>query len=261
MSFDKISQEYREKSIVQQKAAKKLLGLLKIKESQDVLDVGCGPGHVTNIIRGMTKGRVVGIDISGGMITQANKLYPDIEFSCIAAEDLCYDSEFDIVFCNSVLPWFKNPAKGIRSIFNSLKESGILGLACPGTSDWIPCFDRILVNVIENEKIKPIISHWKDPWFRLPTMDDYKQFFESQGFSTLSINVDYEQDYYTTDETFDIYLSAVANGYIIKKYYDIDIDDNYIGEFNDLVKSEIKKQSKDDKVNVDFNRLYYIGKK
>ena len=38
MSFDKISRQYKEKSLVQQKAALKLLDLLQIKENDNVLD-------------------------------------------------------------------------------------------------------------------------------------------------------------------------------------------------------------------------------
>jgi ubiquinone/menaquinone biosynthesis C-methylase UbiE len=32
--------------------------------NEDVIDVGCGSGEVTQMIRNVTKGRVVGIDIS-----------------------------------------------------------------------------------------------------------------------------------------------------------------------------------------------------
>lgn len=266
MSFNNISRQYREKSLVQQKAAIRLLNLLKIKENDNIIDVGCGPGHITDVIKQITRGRIIGIDISENMIKQARVLYPDIEFRQIAAEDLDYNDEFDIAFCNSVLPWFSEPTQAIRAIFNCLKKSGRIGLACPGTSSWTPFFDKIISKVAENENIKPIFSHWKDPWFRLPTKKDYKSFFEEHGFSTILINVEYEQTYYSREEVYNIYLSSIANGYTIKKYYDIDIDDNYIEEFNNVVKEEIKiqsesKESKNGKINVDFNRLYYIGEK
>ena len=260
MSFDNISQQYKEKSLVQQKAAIKLLDLLEIKENDNVIDVGCGPGHITNIIKEITRGRIIGVDISEGMIRQARTSYPDMEFRQIAAEDLNYNNEFDIVFCNSTLPWFTDPTKAIRSIFNSLKKSGRMGIACPGTSNWAPCFDSLVSKVVENENIKHIFSHWRDPWFFLPTKNDYKSFFEEQGFSTISIEIEYEQTYYSTEDVFNIYLSSIANGYAIKKYYDIDIDDDYINKFNNLIRKEIRRQSKDGKINVDFNRLYYIGK-
>jgi ubiquinone/menaquinone biosynthesis C-methylase UbiE len=260
-TFDNISGQYKEKSLVQQKASLKLLDLLKVGCTDSVIDVACGTGHITNLLSKVTGGRVVGIDVSEGMIKQARALYPSIEFRWVAAEDLDYNNEFDIAFCNSALPWFRDPAKAIKAVFNSLKKSGRLGLACPGTSNWKPWDDRIISKVVQNEIIKPIFSHWRDPWFRLPTKNDYKLFFERRGFSTVSIEVAYEQTYYSIEDAFNIYLSATANGYTGKEYYDIKIDDNYISAFNNRVKEEIKNQSKGGKIKVDFNRLYYIGKK
>ncbi len=136
-----------------------------------------------------------------------------------------------------------------------------MGLACPGTSDWAPWSDKIISKVVQNEKIKPIFSHWRDPWFRLPTKNDYKLFFEKQGFSTVLIEVEYEQTYYSTEDAFNIYLSSTANGYTGRGYYDFEINNDYIAAFNNTVKEEIKRQSRDGRIKVDFNRLYYIGKK
>jgi trans-aconitate methyltransferase len=260
-TFDNISSQYKEKSLVQQKAASKLLDLLKIGSNDDVIDIACGPGHITNLLSRVTGGRVVGIDVSEGMIKHARTLYPETEFRQVAAEDLDYNNEFDIAFCNSALPWFRDPAKAIKAIYNSIKKSGRLGLACPGTSNWKPWDDKIISKVVRNEKIKPIFSHWKDPWFRLPAMNDYKLFFERLGFTTVLIEVEYEQTCYSTEDAFNIYLSATANGYTGREYYDIELDGDYITSFNNSVKEEIKRQSKDGRIKVDFNRLYYIGKK
>jgi len=260
-TFDNISGQYKEKSLVQQKAALKLLDILKVGCTDSAIDVACGPGHITNLLSKVTSGRVIGIDISEGMIKQAKALYPEIEFRQVAAEDMDYNNEFDIAFCNSALPWFRDPAKAIKAVFKSLKKSGRLGLACPGTSDWAPWNEKIISKVVQNEKIKPIFSHWRDALFRLPTKNDYKLFFERQGFSTVLIEVEYEQTYYSTEDAFNIYLSSTANGYTGREYYDIDIDDDYITSFNNGVKEEIERQSKDGKIKVDFIRLYYIGKK
>lgn len=46
-----------------------------------------------------------------------------------------------------------------------------------------------------------------------------------------------------------------------QKYYSVDIGDSYISTFNNAVRDEFKNQSKDGSVIIDFNRLYYIGKK
>ncbi len=195
------------------------------------------------------------------MIQQAKALYPEIEFRRTAVEYLDYNDEFDIAFCNSGLQWFSDPDRAVASIFNSLRILGKMGLACPATSDWSPWLDRITSKVTENKDIKNIFSHWKNPWFHLPTENDYRLFFEKHGFVTIFICIDHEQTDYSVEEAFNIYLSGAANGYIGKEYYDIEIDDYYITAFNDGVKEETKRQSRGGRIMVDFNRLYYIGRK
>jgi cyclopropane fatty-acyl-phospholipid synthase-like methyltransferase len=73
MSFDRVSDEYAEKSLTQKNAARKLTGLLGLRGSESVLDVGCGPGHITAMLAGMSTGKVLGTDVSEAMIV--NRLY------------------------------------------------------------------------------------------------------------------------------------------------------------------------------------------
>lgn len=260
-TFDKISKKYEEKSLVQQNAASKLSDLLGIKTHDDIIDIACGPGSITKKLKSKTQGKVTGIDISQGMITQAKSLYPEIEFRQIAVEDMDYECEFDIAFCNSSFQWFSDPDRAMNAIFRSLRPKGKLGLACPATPDWSSMFAMIISQVSQKKEIKDIFSHWKNPWFFLPAEIDYKLFFEKHGFFTIFINIEHEKTIYSTDEAFNIYLSGAANGYTDKKYYDIKIDDYYVTAFNNGVKEEIKRQAIDGRIIVDFCRLYYIGQK
>jgi len=45
-----------------------------------VWDVGCGPGHVTAFLAGLGL-RAAGVDLSDGMVAQARKRHPDLDFS------------------------------------------------------------------------------------------------------------------------------------------------------------------------------------
>lgn len=260
-TFDKIAGKYKEKAIIQQTAASKLISLMEIQRSDDIIDIACGPGHITYSLSKMTEGKVLGIDISEAMIQQAKKLYPCIDFRQIAAEDIDFNDKFDIAFCNSSLIWFVNPQKAIKGIFNALKIGGRLFLACPATADWSPWFTRIISKVTTPQRIRRIFSHWRNPWFFLPAIDDYRRFFENQGFNTEFIEINHEKTRYSVEEAFNIYLSGAGNGFTGKRYYDIDIDDAYIHDFNGQVMIEIQKESTNGTLDVDFNRLYYIGKK
>jgi ubiquinone/menaquinone biosynthesis C-methylase UbiE len=60
-----------------------------------VWDVGCGPGHVTAFLAGLGL-RAAGVDLSDGMVAQASKRHPDLEFgtgsmTALPAADASWD--------------------------------------------------------------------------------------------------------------------------------------------------------------------------
>jgi len=71
IDFSKIATEYEECATVQKSASEILLKLLRIGDNDDVLDLGCGIGHLTKKIRSLTNEKVVGVDPSEGMIKEA----------------------------------------------------------------------------------------------------------------------------------------------------------------------------------------------
>ncbi len=73
IDFSGIAAKYEHYSFLQQSAADILLQLLEIGDNDDVLDVGCSVGNLTRKIRGLNRGRVVGIDPSEGMIKEAKE--------------------------------------------------------------------------------------------------------------------------------------------------------------------------------------------
>ena len=97
--------------MVQKSAAEVLLKLLEIRDNDDVLDLGCGVGNLTRKIREITKGKVVGIDPSEGMIREAieKSIGLDITFEVKSAEELNYGNYFNVIFCNSSFQWFREP--------------------------------------------------------------------------------------------------------------------------------------------------------
>ena len=68
-----ISPLCEDRSLVQRSAAETLLRLLGYCDRADVPDLGGGVGNMTGGIREMTRGRVVGVDPSEGMIREASK--------------------------------------------------------------------------------------------------------------------------------------------------------------------------------------------
>ena len=223
--------------------------------------MACGPGHITRWLAEATAGRVVGTDISGGMVAEASALYPGIEFRRVAAEDLDYSGEFDVVFCNSALQWFADAGKAMRAMHSALKQPGKVGLACPGTYEFAPWFGRIVMAAARRPELARVFAHWRSPWFQLATVADYQAFFEESGFETALIRLDHEVDAFTVEEAYDIYRTGAAQGFAGKAYYEVEVDDDYVEALNAAVREEMEKDASGGMVEVDFNRLYYVGLK
>jgi SAM-dependent methyltransferase len=204
---------------------------------------------------------VVGTDISRGMIEEASALYPGIEFRQVAAEDLDYSDEFDVVFCNSALQWFSDAGRAVRAVHRALKGAGRLGLACPGTYEFAPWFGRMVMAAAGRTDLADTFARWRSPWFQLATVPDYQAFFEENGFRTSYIKLDHEVDVFTVDEAYGIYRTGAAQGFAGKEYYEGEVDEGYIEAFNAAVRDEMEKDASGGEVEVDFNRLYYIGRK
>jgi len=258
-TFDTVSDEYGKKSLVQQKAARKLIELLAPRAGESVLDVGCGPGHLTRLLTDATGGRVVGTDISGGMIEEAREKYPEIEFRRVAAEDLEYAEKFDVVFCNSTMQWFANANGAVDRMHSGLKPGGRLGLACPSTPDFAPWFNEIVAAVAQAPEIKPTFEHWHNPWWHLPDIGAYQAFFEKHDFATRHIELEYEVNEFTVSEAFGIFSTGAAQCFAGRACYDVEITDEYLDTFNRAVREEIERHAVAGLVKVDFNRLYYLG--
>ena len=103
-TFSEISKDYEKTSIIQKGASETLFDLLQIKSSEDVLDLGCGPGHLTEKIKEITKGGVIGIDPYKGMISQAKDGIIDLTVNRIflMAEKQCEEH----VPCQGLTPHF-----------------------------------------------------------------------------------------------------------------------------------------------------------
>lgn len=100
-----------------------------LKTRKRILDVGCGPGVVTLDIVKRTNGKVVGIDRSLEMIKMAKKVLSEynVELRVADAHHLPFPNEsFDLVICNHLIMWVKNPQKVVNEMARITKKNGIV---------------------------------------------------------------------------------------------------------------------------------------
>jgi len=122
-------------------STEELIDACHIDEGKLVLDVGCGVG-LTPCYLAKTYGcRVVGVDITAGMIDRANKRAADeglqdhVEFRLADARDLPFDDAvFDAVMVESVIALVAGKQKAVHELVRVAKPGGYVGL---NESTWL----------------------------------------------------------------------------------------------------------------------------
>ncbi|MET0284113.1 MAG: trans-aconitate 2-methyltransferase [Polyangiales bacterium] len=95
------------------------------------IDLGCGPGNSTALLRERFPGaRVIGVDSSAEMLVRARADLPELEF--VQADVSSYASEgADLLFANAVFQWVPEHATLLPRLMQSLQPGGTLAFQVP----------------------------------------------------------------------------------------------------------------------------------
>src|SRR6188768_388164 len=86
--------------------ARELLARVPLQYAERVVDLGCGPGNSTALLRERWPGaRVIGVDSSREMLERARQDAPDIEWVQADAASFVAEEELDVLFANALLQW------------------------------------------------------------------------------------------------------------------------------------------------------------
>ena len=132
--FDRAAAGYDDSRLVrsyQYRVQALVVDSLDIKKGMNVLDLGCGTGWATLEIASRLEGtgKVVGLDLSGGMIEQARQKLPrfrydNVEFVQESASSLNYDACFDYVVSTNAFHHFADKEGVFARVWKSLKAGG-----------------------------------------------------------------------------------------------------------------------------------------
>ena len=208
--FDDIARRYEKDSVVQRAASEVLFDLLRIGLHEDVLDLGCATGHLTEHIGQMTEGRVLGVDPSPEMIAEAvaNHGTDRVQFSVSAAAGLSAQAEFDVIFCNSAFQWFRNERQALESCYRALRTGGRMAIQAPGSAEYCPNFLAALEQVDGDSETSAWFAHFHSPWLFLDSAEEYKALFESVGFPVPFSRIDVTHTRNTPTEVMSVFDSG-----------------------------------------------------
>ena len=181
---------YHGNSLLQWRIATEIIDSIPLRESERILDVGCGDGKITALLAGkIDKGSVLGIDISQSMIDFASSHYsqtnyPNLAFQKQDAAELFFENQFDRVVSFSTLHWVLDQDKALKAIYRALVLGGIVCIHTYGKSPMnVTTVGDLLVHT---EKWAPHFpSYSKQRVFF--TEQEYRALLEQAGFQQVQV--------------------------------------------------------------------------
>jgi trans-aconitate 2-methyltransferase len=96
------------------------------------VDIGCGPGNSTELLRARFPGAVVsGMDSSAEMIEAARKRLPEVPFEVDDISSWQNPGPFDVIFSNAVLQWVPDHQSLLTALIAKLAPRGSLAVQIP----------------------------------------------------------------------------------------------------------------------------------
>jgi ubiquinone/menaquinone biosynthesis C-methylase UbiE len=143
---------------IENKRIRKLIEFAEIRETDKVIEVGCGAGH---ILERIPAGILHGIDISEIQIKRAKERLGDgVKLVKAPGEKIPYgDNFFDKILCSEVIEHVLAPAPLLKEMSRTLKDNGILSLSIPN-ENLINFAKKILKNIGLIRILEPKKSGW-----------------------------------------------------------------------------------------------------
>lgn len=172
--------------------ARHMVELIQPKPGEHVLDLACGTGLVSYpaLIAVGSAGSVIGVDISSGMLAQAeakkyqhalrNAAFYQHSITDLDNLDILKGKQFDIITCCSALVLLEHPTQALKHWVPFLKPGGrlIVDVTHP----------QNLTSGVIFEKVGQILGR-PLPWYRLAFQkpDDLREVMEAAGLRNVDI--------------------------------------------------------------------------
>lgn len=116
--------------------ARELLQRLPLTAADLAIDLGCGPGNSTQLLRERwPAAELVGVDSSADMLQRARQILPDVRFEQADVREYRAARACDVLFANAVLHWLPDHGQLLPQLFQQLRPGGVLALQMPDNFD------------------------------------------------------------------------------------------------------------------------------
>jgi len=135
-NFSKCAGLYDRYASVQKKAALEILGQMQDYSFNKVLEIGCGTGNYTRLLRDkFKKARITALDISGKMVEVAKHKLKDKDIEFIVADGESAEfvqGSFDLITSNACFQWFQDLDSALEKYKKILNKNGLISFSIFG---------------------------------------------------------------------------------------------------------------------------------
>ena len=184
------AETYNNNSKLQWNIAIDTINSITWEGTEQVIDIGCGDGKITAFLaQKLSRGSIIGIDISQKMIDFALSNYPDkdlpnLSFQKLDALEIIFENRFDRVVSFSALHWVMDQEKVLQTIHKALKKGGMACIQIYAKG----CMNITVIadSLIRTKKWASYFpSYIKQRVFF--TNQEYEAIFKNAGFENISV--------------------------------------------------------------------------
>jgi trans-aconitate 2-methyltransferase len=109
-----------------------LAARIDVAEPRAIVDIGCGPGNSTRVLRQRwPRSSILGLDSSPAMIERARTEQPGEEWRVSDAAAFDSREAYDVVFSNAALQWIPDHASLVPRLLGAVRTDGALAVQVP----------------------------------------------------------------------------------------------------------------------------------
>ena len=234
-----------------------LVNRIELDDPKRIIDIGCGPGNSTMILRSRWPyAEIIGLDSSDAMISEARATYPGITWLLRdASDDLSDLGTFDLVYSNAAIQWMPEQERLLQKLFGMVDKSGVFAAQIP-YAQHLPVHTEI-VRLVASGKWKDRFAGFASPYSVHPA----EYYYDILCRLTPELSL-WQTDYI---HIMNDYLDIVrwSSGSALRPYLAHLADESAAAEFTEeyglLLKAAYPPQP-NGKILIPFSRVFFVAK-